>query len=145
MSSRIVDGLLLLVVGLFLFQAFHTPEEAYDVMGPALWPGFVAVFAIALLVLMQFGKRPDAEGEAPMRARFWLFCSAAVVLVAIQSLGVAPFFLAAALYCFCSYLLIAYQPDALRLSASALGSLVFCYVVQWLFTNLVYLDLPVTF
>lgn len=143
MTSRIFDGFLLVIPSIFLLQAYRTPEETYDVMGPALWPGLVAGLAIGVALVLLLTKRVGNSEVKPIQPRFWLFCAATVALVVIQSVAVAPFFLVATLFCFGSYLLIAYETSPMRLVLSAAGSIAFCYAVQWLFTTLVQLDLTV--
>lgn len=146
MSLRIFDVLLLLIGAAFTFQAIRTPPESYDVMGPSLWPLSVAISLLVLLVLSSiFSRGPNENKEAPLSIRFWLMCLAMLALVGLQLMAVVPFFLSAAAFCFGAFLLMTDQRDVKSLIQAAGAALAFCFLIQYVFTQFINLDLNTTF
>ncbi|MEH6728273.1 MAG: tripartite tricarboxylate transporter TctB family protein [Hyphomicrobiales bacterium] len=146
MSLRIFDLLLLLIGAAFTYQAIQTPPENYDVMGPSLWPLSVALSLLVLLVLSSvFSRQAKSDREAPLNIRFWLMCLAMIALVAVQLLAIMPFFLSAAAFCLCAFLLMTHLRDVKSLLQAGSAALVFSYLVQYVFTQFINLDLTTTF
>jgi hypothetical protein len=151
MRLRLFDLLLLLIGVAFTIQAIRTPPETYDVMGPSLWPLSVALSLLVLLVLSSVFSRqaaPDAEpsdAEAPLSARFWLMCLAMIALVGVQLLATVPFFLTAAAFCVCAFLLMTRHRDIKSLLQAGGAALLFCFLIQYIFTQFINLDLTTTF
>ncbi len=146
MSLRIFDLLLLLVGAAFTYQAIQTPPENYDVMGPSLWPLSVALSLLVLLVLSSVFSRQEApNGDAPLSSRFWLMCLAMIALVGLQLLAIVPFFLTAAVFCVCAFLLMTRHRDVKSLLQASGAALLFCYLIQYVFTQFINLDLTTTF
>lgn len=146
MSLRIFDVLLLFIGVAFTYQAIQTPPENYDVMGPSLWPLSVAVSLLALLVLSSVFSRRSGENRAsPLSIRFWLMCLAMIAFVGVQVLALMPFFLSAAAFCFCAFLLMTHNRDVKSLLQAAGAALLFCFAIQYVFTQVISLDLKTAF
>lgn len=146
MTVRIFDLLLIFVSGAFIFQAIRTPVENYDVMGPSLWPLSVAIPMLGLLVLNSLLSRRSRDDVAtPLSNRFWLMCLAMVALVGLQVLAIVPFFLSAAGFCLCAFLLMSDRPNAKSILKAGSAAVFFCFLIQYLFTSVIILDLKTTF
>lgn len=146
MSLRIFDLLLLLVGAAFTYQATQTPPESYDVMGPSLWPLSVALSLLVLLALSSvFSRQAKSDQEAPLNIRFWLMCLAMIALVGVQLLAIMPFFLSAAAFCLCAFLLMTDRRDVKSLLQAGSAALVFSYMIQYVFTQFINLDLTTAF
>lgn len=146
MSLRIFDVLLLFIGAAFTYQAIQTPPENYDVMGPSLWPLSVAISLLVLLVLSSvFSGRSGENRDSPLSLRFWLMCLAMIAFVGVQLLAIMPFFLSAAAFCFCAFLLMTHHRDVKSLLKAGVAALLFCFVIQYIFTQFINLDLKTVF
>lgn len=145
MIRSLFDVTLLVVVALFIYQATQTKPESYDVMGPALWPMGVSIFAAALLSLSTLIDRRQLVDKPKLTLRFYLFIACIFGCVIILSWAVVPFFIPAAVLCFTSYLLLQRDYKIVAAVIAAASALVFCFALQWIFTTVVSLDLPTTF
>lgn len=146
MNVRKFDLLLIFISVAFIYQAIRTPAENYDVMGPALWPLSVAIPMLGLLVLTcLLSRRSDDDIATPLSNRFWLMCLAMVALVGLQVLAIVPFFLSAAAFCFCAFLLMSDRPNAKSILKAGSAAVIFCFLIQYLFTSAIILDLKTTF
>lgn len=146
MRLRLFDLLLLLIGAAFTIQAIRTPPETYDIMGPSLWPLSVALSLLVLMVLSSvFSRQAAPNGDAPLSARFWLMCLAMLALVGVQLLAIVPFFLTAAMFCVCAFLLMTRHRDVKSLLQAGGAALLFCFLIQYIFTQFINLDLTTTF
>lgn len=146
MSLRVFDLFLIFIGAAFTYQAFQTKPENYDVMGPSLWPMSIAVSMLILLVLSSMLSRPaNPKKDGALSVRFWLMCVAMIAFVGLQLLAIMPFFLSAAAFCFCAFLLMTTHKDIKSLVTAGSASLAFCYLIQYVFTQFIHLDLKITF
>jgi hypothetical protein len=146
MRLRLFDLLLLLIGGGFTVQAIRTPPETYDIMGPSLWPLSVALSLLVLPVLSSIFSRQEGSDEVtPLSTRFWLMCLAMIALVGVQLLAIAPFFLTAAAFCVCAFLLMSRHRSIKSLLQACGAALLFCFLIQYIFTQFINLDLTTTF
>jgi hypothetical protein len=72
-------------------------------------------------------------------------CLAMIALVGVQLLATVPFFLTAAAFCVCAFLLMTRHRDIKSLLQAGGAALLFCFLIQYIFTQFINLDLTTTF
>lgn len=146
---------LLIFCAAILSQTGQTKGPVFDVVGPDFLPSSVA-WIVALLVTIQIvvhilGWRKGAPDTAVVsstetatgRVLAAIFSALTVLYAVVLSNEFAPFYLATAIYLTVCTVLLSRRFNWRDLAVGAVVGLVMGVGLQWLFTNVFIIDLPV--
>lgn len=157
-GSRIVSAIaglhveigILIFCGVILLGVGRTRGPVFDAVGPDFLPKAVAIL-VMLLVLVQIAvqlfqelRHPSAalKVDPRMLAKTSAFIAATAAFVFLLARGLLPLYLASSVFMAFTTVLLSHRPGWRDAIYGVVAGLVLGAVLQYVFTQILYIDLP---
>lgn len=141
---------ILMFCGIILLGVGRTSGPVFDAVGPDFLPTAVAIIVMALvllqIVVQVLGemRHPSAPLTVDLRAaaKTSAFIIATIVFVLLLAQGLLPLYLASSAFMACTTVLLSQRPGWRDAIYGLVAGLVLGVVLQYVFTQILYIDLP---